>query len=129
MFGKGSERGTALIVARQTHEGQYRRGINSYAPSGLYHHVYDYVADVEPDGGGVMFRAIFVEMFESDIEYRPMIGDRAQVKIDPKNQHVSFDRKVLYQQAKDAKSAHTSQFDRVANAAPGTKPEPGQPAN
>jgi hypothetical protein len=118
MFGKGSERGTAVIVARQTHEGMYRSGINMYAPTGLYHHVYDYVADVEPDGGGSPFRATFVEMFQSDTEYRPTIGDRAQVKI--KGQDVSFDRKVLYEMAKSAKSGHKSSFDAIANAAPGT---------
>jgi hypothetical protein len=118
MFGKGSEHGTAVIVARQTHDGMYRKGVNLYAPTGLYHHVYDYVADVEPDGGGQAFRATFVELFQSDTEYRPTIGDRTQVKI--KGQEVSFDRKVLYEMAKNAKSGHKSEFDAIANAAPGT---------
>jgi hypothetical protein len=125
MFGKGTERGTAVIVARQMHEGLYRKGINMYAPSGLYHEVYDYIADVEPDGGGQAFRATFVEMFESDIEYRPRIGDRTQVKI--KGQDVSFDRKVLYEMAKNAKSGQKSNFEAIATAAPGTVPVQAAP--
>jgi hypothetical protein len=119
MFGHGKEAGQATIVARQTHAGTYRRGINIYAPTGVYHHVYDYVADVTPDDGGAPFRTTFIEMFESDIEYRPVNGDRAIVKIDAKDQSVTFDRKALCEQAKAAKAAQHSAFESIADAPPG----------
>jgi hypothetical protein len=99
VFKIGWKEGNATIVARQTHEGQYRRGINSYAPTGLYHHVYDYVADVTPDDGSPMFRARFVEMFESDEERRPLVSQEARVKFNPKNQETAFDRDVLWKEA------------------------------
>ena len=123
MFKIGWKEGDATIVARQTHEGQYRRGINSYAPTGLYHHVYDYVADVTPDDGSPEFRAKFVEMFESDTERRPMPGQKARVKFNPKNQETAFDRDVLYKEAKAEKEASHDSFDEIAAAPPGTKAE------
>jgi hypothetical protein len=124
MFKIGWQDGRALVVARQTHQGQYRKGINFYAPTGQYHHVYDYVADVTPEGGGAVFRATFVEMFESDTERRPLPGEQARVKFDPKSQEVKFDRKVLYDEATAAKKARLSGFEAVADAAPGTGPQP-----
>lgn len=57
MFKNHRQAGLAQIVARETHEGQYRRGINIYAPTGIYHHVYDYIADVTPDDETAVFRA------------------------------------------------------------------------
>ena len=127
MFKRGWQDGEAQIVARQTHEGMYRKGINVYAPTGLYHHVYDYVADVTPDGGGAVFRATFVEMFESDTERRPLPGETAKVKFDPKSQEAKFDRKVLYEEAKASKATGDSSFAAVANAAPGTVPAAAPP--
>ena len=62
MFNKHRQAGLAQIVARRTHEGQYRRGINLYAPTGVYHHVYDYIADVTPDDGTAVFRATFTAL-------------------------------------------------------------------
>jgi hypothetical protein len=125
MFGRGKESGQATIIARQTHEGGYRKGVNFYAPTGQYHHVYDYIADVTPDDGGTAFRATFVEMFESDTEYRPMTGDVAVVKIDPKTNAVKFDRNVLYQKAKAAQSGQHSAFEALSDAPVGTPKTPG----
>jgi hypothetical protein len=115
MFKRGWQDGEAQIVARQTHEGMYRNGINVYA-------------DVTPDGGGSAFRATFVEMFESDTERRPLPGETARVTFDPKSQEAKFDRKVLWQEAKASKAAGDSTFAAIANAAPGTVPVAAPPA-
>jgi hypothetical protein len=129
MFKRGWQDGNAQIVARQTHEGTYRKGINVWAPTGQYHHVYDYVADVTPDGGGSVFRGTFVEMFESDTERRPLPGETARVKFDPKSQEVKFDRNVLYEEAKASKAAEDSSFAAIASAAPGTVPAEAPPTH
>ena len=123
MFNKHRQAGLAQIVARQTHEGEYRRGINFYAPTGQYHHVYDYVADVTPDDGTAVFRATFTEMFESDTERRPLVGEHARVKFDAKHEQVEFDRDALWNEAKAAQASSSEQFEAIANAAPGTPVE------
>jgi hypothetical protein len=123
MFKIGWKQGQATVVARATHEGQYRKGVNSYAPTGLYLHVYDYIADVEPDDGSPAFRARFVEMFESDTERRPLVGETARVKFNPKNQETAFDRDALWKEAKAAKGADRESFDSIAEAPVGTSRE------
>jgi hypothetical protein len=120
MFKIGWKQGQATVIARETHEGQYRRGINIYAPTGLYHHVYDYIADVEPDDGSPAFRAKFVEMFKSDTDRRPLPGEKAQVKFNPKTQETAFDRDVLWEEAKAEKRAGNERFDSIADAEVGT---------
>src|ERR1700709_2223613 len=59
MFGK-SEKGKATIVARQVHEGLYKLK----GHTGIYRNIWDYIADVVPDGGEEPFRATFTEIFE-----------------------------------------------------------------
>jgi hypothetical protein len=120
MFKRGWERGRARIVARQTSEHGVRRGINYYAPTGRYHWVYDYVADVEPEGGGAVFRAKFTELFNDDEDHirRPNVGEEAHVRFDPKTQEVEFDRDVLRSEAEASKSARAERFDAIADAAP-----------
>ena len=120
MFKIGWKTGKATIVARQTHEGVYRKGINTYAPDGLYHHVYDYIADVQPDDGSPAFRAEFVEMFKSDTDRRPLVSEEARVKFNPKTQETRFDRDVLWEEAKAAKQADRGKFDSIADAPAGT---------
>ncbi len=119
--------GLAQIVARETHEGQYRRGINIYAPTGLYHHVYDYIADVTPDDGTAVFRATFTEMFEGDTERRPLVGEQARVRLDAKHEHVEFDRDALWTEAKASQESSRDRFEAIAHAAPGTGVDPGAP--
>jgi hypothetical protein len=116
MFKIGWKQVQATVIARETHEGQYRRGINIYAPTGLYHHVYDYIADVEPDDGSPAFRAKFVEMFKSDTDRRPLPGEKAQVKFNPKTQETAFDRDALWKEAKAEKQAGNERFDSIADA-------------
>ena len=126
MFKIGWKQGQATVIARETHEGQYRRGINIYAPTGLYHHVYDYIADVEPDDGSPAFRAKFIEMFQSDTDRRPLPGEKARVKFNPKTQETAFDRDALWKEAKAEKQAGNERFDSIADAPAGTPAgEPG----
>jgi len=120
VFKKGRQAGLAQIVARQTHEGEYRRGLNLYPPTGLYHHVYDYVADVTPDDETAVFRATFTEMFRGDNEHRPIVGEQARVTFDAKHEQVEFDRDALWNEAKAAHASSSDQFEAIANAAPGT---------
>jgi hypothetical protein len=117
MFGKGTE-GNAVIVARETHEGMYRKGVNVQAPTGLYHHVYDFIADVTPDGGGEVFRATFTELFGNDIEHRPVPGETARVKIG-KDREVTFDRRALAEQATTQNASERDRFTALGAAAPG----------
>src|SRR5437763_8094976 len=116
MLGFGWEDGSATIVARQTHEGMY----HGQGPTGLYHQTYDYVADVQPDGGGLPFRATFTELFTGDLEHRPRVGETVRVKLRAKDQKVKLDRDSLRQEAKASKDAARSEFDAVASAAPGS---------
>ncbi len=125
MFGRGRQHAQAVIVARETHEGMYRHGINVYAPTGQYHHVYDYVADVTPTDGESPFRAMFTEMFESDEEYRPLPGDTVAVTVD-KDHKVAFDRSALYERAQASKKAERSSFASLASQPVGT-PAPNAP--
>jgi len=94
VFKKGRQAGLAQIVARQTHEGEYRRGLNLYPPTGLYHHVYDYVADVTPDDETAVFRATFTELFKGDNDRRPLVGEQARVTFDAKHEQVEFGPRV-----------------------------------
>jgi len=120
VFGRGRQHAQAVIVARETHEGMYRRGINVYAPTGQYHHVYDYVADVTPTEGDSPFRAMFTEMFESDEEYRPLPGDTVAVTFD-KDHKVAFDRRALHERAQTSKKAERSSFAALASQPVGTQ--------
>ena len=127
MFGRGRQHAQAVIVARETHEGMYRHGVNVYAPTGQYHHVYDYVADVTPGGVESPFRAMFTEMFESDEEYRPIPGDSVAVTFD-KDHKVAFDRRALYERAQATKKDARSSFTALASQPVGT-PAPTAPVD
>ncbi len=121
MFGRGRQHAQAVIVARETHEGMYRRGVNFYAPTAQYHHVYDYVADVTPAGAESPFRAMFTEMFESDEEYRPIAGDTVAVTFD-KDHEVAFDRRPLHERAQATKNAERGNLAELASQPVGTPP-------
>ena len=127
MFGRGRQHAQAVIVARETHEGMYRHGVNLYAPTGQYHHVYDYVADVTPGGVESPFRAMFTEMFESDEEYRPIAGDTVAVTFD-KDHKVALDRGPLRERAQATKKAARSNLTALASQPVGT-PAPNAPVD
>jgi hypothetical protein len=136
MFGSGSQAGRATIVVRETHDGVYRKGINFYNSADLHHTVYDYIADVAPDEGGVPFRASFTELFVSADEYHPVVGDDAIVTIS-KDNDVAFDRKALQEKAQAAKAEHKDSLRAIADASPGdpvpriapaARPSPSSPA-
>ena len=125
MFGRGRQHAQAVVIARETHEGMYRHGVNFYAPTGQYHHVYDYVVDVTPPDGESPFRAMFTEMFESDEEYRPLAGDTVTVTFD-KDHRVALDRRPLRERAQATKNAERSSLTALASQPAGTPP-PGAP--
>ena len=118
MFKSGWRNGQARIVAREFHQGQVRSGINVYANT-EYETVFDYVADVEPDSGGSPFRATFTELFKSNLERQPAIGDLVRVKFDPKSQDVRFDHKALWE---DAQAANAASKKRLQTTAEGPSP-------
>jgi hypothetical protein len=91
MSRKGWESGTASIIARRNHDGLYR----GEPATGETHWVYDYVADVTPDGGGEMFRATLTERFKSTEQNRPDVGDHVPVKCHPADKQAEFDRAAL----------------------------------
>jgi hypothetical protein len=126
VFGRNRQHAQAVIVVRETHDGTYRKGLQIYAPTGQYHHVYDYVADVTPGGGEGRFRALFTEMFESDEEYRPIPGDTVAVTFD-KDHNVAFDRRALYERAQASKSTARTDLAALASQPVGT-PAPNAPA-
>src|SRR5438067_12612691 len=101
MFGAGWEDGSATIVARQTHEGIY----HGQGPTGLYHQVYDYVADVQPDTVSPPFRATFTELYSRDYEQQPNVGDVVRVKFHARKQKVKLDRSTLREQAEASHDA------------------------
>lgn len=138
MLGLGWESGQATIVTRrvvaQGHGGE--GGILSWA-------LYEYIADVRPDGPAAPFRATFGDP-RNGIHFRaPEVGQVVKVKFRSKSRHVKFDRSDMgihsdlgHHQEDEAAvaAAHTeeaqAQFDAVARAAPGTSvpPEMAPPA-
>jgi hypothetical protein len=97
MFGK-SEKGEATIVARQVHEGLYK----TKGSTGIYRNIWDYIADVVPEGGGEPFRATFTEFFESFQGRQLDVGEKAPVTFDKKRE-VKFDRSALHEERKVSK--------------------------
>src|ERR1700742_3057070 len=89
MFGK-SENGQATIVARQMHEGLYKMK----ASTGIYRNIWDYIADVVPEGGGEPSRATFTEIFEVFDGRQPDVGEQAPVTFNKKHE-VKFERSAL----------------------------------
>jgi hypothetical protein len=119
MFGE-SEKGEATIVARQVHEGLYKLK----GHTGIYRNIWDYIADIVPDGGGEPFRATFTEIFEGFEGRQPEVGEKAPVTFDKKRE-VKLDRSALHEEWEVAEDAQKSGFQALADAPPGTAPTPG----
>jgi hypothetical protein len=125
MFGRGWEPGQATIVALKE-----VRSVGSDATSALGGpklKTYDFVADVQPDGGGPVFRTVVHEPFDERHWRRPGVGDAVPVKCDPKRQTAKFDTgeattgsKAQKESEKGRRAAQAAQFDAMVNAAPGT---------
>ncbi len=121
MFGK-SESGEATIVARQPHEGLY----HMKGHTGIYRNIWDYIADVQPDGGGEPFRATFTELFEGFQGRQPEVGQQARVTFNKKHE-VKLDRAALREEFESSEDARKEGFAAIADAPAGTPAASGEP--
>ena len=128
MFGHHWEPGQATIVALKE--------IPSIGTDGLgrKYRSYEYVADVQPDSGGPVFRTTMGEPFNesSDIHgfgwHQPGIGEVMPVNCDPGRKKAKFDAAASRAQARaqhdQVVDAQTAQFDAMAASSPGTTAGP-----
>jgi hypothetical protein len=123
MFGHDWEPGKATIVARK----EIGHSTDQY---GNIFYSYEYVADVQPDGGAAVFRATMGEPFnETGGYHHPVVGEVVTVKCDPRHQKAKIDAAAMRKQVKGQdlafKQSQSANFDALAGAAPGTS-IPGQ---
>jgi hypothetical protein len=89
---------------------------------------FEYVADVQPSGGGSVFRTVMHEPFNELHWRQPMVGDVVPVKCDPKREKAKFDTAVDAArdraEEKARKAQQDTQFEAMAHAAPGTAAAP-----
>jgi len=128
MFGHHWEPGQATIVALKE--------LPTMGTDGFGHKLrsYEYVADVQPDSGGPVFRTTMDEPFNESSDrhgfrwHQPGVGEVMPVKCDPKRQEAKFDAAASRAQARamhdQMASAQAAQFDAMVGAAPGTAPGP-----
>jgi Short C-terminal domain len=118
MFGHGWDAGTATIVAMK------ETSAATTGEHGTYRALYAYAADVQPDGGGTVFRTEIDEPFEIPGWFTPGVGDVLPVRCDPRRGKAKFDMARLKAarkaQASAAENAQTAGFDAAMGAAPGT---------
>jgi hypothetical protein len=127
MFGRGWEPGQATIVAlKEVWSAGHEAGTVGGGPKLK---TYDFLADVQPAGGGAMFRTVMHEPFDERHWHRPGVGAVVPVSCDPKRQKAKFDtseasggHKAQKEAQKRARAAQAAQFDSMVNAAPGTPP-------
>jgi len=128
VFGHKWEPGRATIVALKE--------IPSVGTDGLGRKLrcYEYVADIQPDSGGPVFRTTMDEPFNesSDIHgfgwHQPGVGEVMPVKCNPGRQEAKFDaaasRAQAHAQHDQVVAAQTAEFDAMAASAPGTAAAP-----
>jgi hypothetical protein len=122
MFGRGWRPGQATIVALKEIRSIGRHGgIDS---GGSKMKTYDFVADVQPTGGGAVFRTVMHEPFDERVWRQPSVGDVVPVKCDPGRQKAKFDTAAVTARDKAQKEAtkteQAAQFDAMVNASPGS---------
>jgi len=128
VFGHKWEPGQATIVALKELPTVGTDGFGNKLRS------YEYVADVQPDSGGPVFRTTMDEPFNESSDrhgfrwHQPGVGEVMPVKCDPKRQQAKFDaaasRALARAQHDQIANAQEAQFDAMAAAAPGTAPGP-----
>jgi hypothetical protein len=119
MFGRGWEPGQATIVALKE-----IRSIGTDDYTGRKFKSCEYVADVQPDGGGAVFRTVMHEPFDERVWRQPSVGDVVPVTCDPRRQKAKFDTATVTARDKARKEAtkreQAAQFDVMVNALPGS---------
>jgi hypothetical protein len=128
MFGHRWESGKATIVALKEVPSI---GTDAF---GRKYRSYDYVADVQPDSGGPVFRTTMGEPFNesSDVHgfgwHQPGVGEVMPVKCDPGRKKAKFDAAASRDQARaqhdQMVDAQSVEFDAMAASAPGTAAGP-----
>jgi hypothetical protein len=118
MFGRGWEPGSATIVAMK------ETSPATTGDGGWYRALYAYVADVQPDSGGAMFRTEMDEPFEIPSWFAPGVGEVLPVQCEPRHGKAKFDMARLKAAAKArasaAKDEQIAEFEAARRAAPGT---------
>ncbi len=129
MFGRGWEPARATVIAREV--GQGRLGAKSRVGSsgGAAGSVsYDYVVDVQPSGGGPVFRATFEGPWDQHTVggfQAPEVGQVVGVKVHAKSGEVKFDTddRSVYRKGRDVRATERAAFEAAAAGAPaGTSP-------
>jgi hypothetical protein len=122
VFGHHWEPGRATIVALKE--------IPSIGTDGFgqRYRSYEYVADVQADSGGAVFRTTMGEPFNESSDrhgfrwHQPGVGEVMTVKCDPGRKKAKFDAAAARAQASEQHDqmidAQTAQFDAMAAAAP-----------
>src|SRR5256885_15017927 len=85
LFGHGSQAGNATIVAMK------ETSPATAGERGSYRALYEYVADVQPEGGGAVFRTEIGEPFNIPSWFAPRVGDVLPVQCDPRHGKAKFD--------------------------------------
>jgi hypothetical protein len=124
VFGHDWEPGQATIVALKEIPSMGTDGL------GRKYRSYEYVADVQPDSGGSVFRATMGEPFNESSDshgfgwHQPGVGEVMPVKCDPRRKKAKFDaaasRAQAHTQHDQMVDTQTAQFDAMAASAPGT---------
>jgi hypothetical protein len=86
----GWKDGVATIVDRRLVDKTTEPDMGEFAGQGV--EVFEFIADVQADDGGVHFRAPVKEPFNAITFKPPEVGQRVKVKLHAKDQKVKFDR-------------------------------------
>ena len=118
MFGHGWEPGHATIVALK------ETAAATTGEHGSFRALYAYVADVQPDSGGAMFRTEIGEPFDIPNWFSPGVGDVLPAHCDPRHGKAKFDmarlKAATKARASEAKDEQVAAFDAARRAGPGT---------
>lgn len=126
VFGHAWEPGQATIVALK------ETSAATTGEHGSFRALYEYVADVQPDSGGAMFRTEMDEPFEIPNWFSPGVGDVLPAQCDPRRGKAKFDmarlKAATKARASKAKDEQVAEFDAARRAGPGT-PVPATPSD
>jgi hypothetical protein len=90
MLGLGWDDAKATIVSRRLIGKSTEPDMGEFANQGV--EVYEYIADIRPADGSPTFRAKLADPHIAITWKAPEIGQVVEVKFNPKNRHVRFDR-------------------------------------